>query len=117
MFHIDALTKYPISDKIAHSLSEPNLQTPFPTDSKTKPTAALPPTLDRDRILNVHQVAALLNFSVAHTRRLHYQGKIPRPIKIGGLKNGWRVGVIADFLAAASAQAEAAATAGIGGRA
>ena len=62
----------------------------------------LPQFVDRDRIIDVDQVAMLLNFSVAHVRRLYRMGKIPRPFKIGGMKNGWRVGTIVDFVNAAS---------------
>ena len=70
--------------------------------TKQRQPVTLPPSLDRDRLLNVEQVAVLLNFSVAHVRRLYQTGKIPRPVKIGGNRNGWRSGVIVDFIAAAS---------------
>ena len=44
----------------------------------------------------------MLNFSAAHVRRLYRTGKIPRPFKIGGIKNGWRIGTIIDFITMAS---------------
>ena len=44
----------------------------------------------------------MLNFSAAHVRRLYRTGKIPRPFKITGIKNGWRIGTIVDFITAAS---------------
>ncbi|WP_129218825.1 helix-turn-helix transcriptional regulator [Lichenibacterium ramalinae] len=72
-----------------------------------KASVTLPPFVDRDRVIDVHQVALMLNFSAAHVQRLHRTGKIPRPFKIGGIKNGWRVGTIVDFITAAS-QMEAA---------
>ncbi len=49
----------------------------------------LPAFLERSRLLDVHQFAAVLGFSVAHTRRLYQTGKLPAPVRINGRKVGW----------------------------
>ena len=55
----------------------------------------LPPALERNRILDVFQLADLLGFSVAHVRRLYRTGKLPAPVRIGGRKVGWPAHVAA----------------------
>ena len=65
--------------------------------STEKEAVALPAYLDRNRILSVSQMAAGLNFSVAHLRRLYRTGKFPAPVRIGGRKLGWQAGILIDM--------------------
>lgn len=58
----------------------------------------LPPDLGRNRILNAEASATFWGVSLPHWRRLYRSGKVPRPIKIGERKLGWRVGDLADGL-------------------
>lgn len=64
------------------------------TDQKP---VVLPEFLERHRIVNPVQMAALLGFSVAHLRRLYRSGKIPMPKQIGGRKLGWPASVALDL--------------------
>lgn len=66
----------------------------------------LPADLGRNRILDAEASATYWGVSLPHWRRLYRSGKVPRPIKIGERKLGWRVGALADALAA---RADAAA--------
>lgn len=65
----------------------------------------LPDHLERIRLLNVEQLAALLGFSVQHTRRLYRAGKLPAPVKINGRKCGWPANVAAKLVGAPEAEA------------
>lgn len=65
----------------------------------------LPDHLERIRLLNVEQLAALLGFSVQHTRRLYRAGKIPAPIRINGRKCGWPAHVAMKLVGAPEAEA------------
>lgn len=60
---------------------------------------ALPSLLERDRVINSEQAAALLGVSLAHFRRLYRAGKVPAPLRIGERKYGWQAGVLKDWLA------------------
>jgi predicted DNA-binding transcriptional regulator AlpA len=60
----------------------------------------LPSEIARSRILPTEASAAFWGVSVPHWRRLYRAGKVPHPIKIGDRKLGWRVGDLADALAA-----------------
>jgi prophage regulatory protein len=62
--------------------------------------ANLPSDLGRSRVLDAAAASAFWGISLPHWRRLYRIGKVPRPIKIGERKLGWRVGVLADALAA-----------------
>lgn len=64
----------------------------------------LPAFLDRNRILNVAQMAEGLGYSVAHLRRLYRSGKVPKPICLGGRKLGWPAGVLIDLTSGGAAQ-------------
>lgn len=75
--------------------------TPDRVENKPAPIV-LPPVLDRARLVGVDQAAELLNFSVAHVRRLYRTGKMPKPVSIGGGKLGWKAGVLLDFIDGAS---------------
>ncbi len=68
---------------------------PKRTDTAVPKPVILPPMLERNRILDVFQMADLLGFSVAHVRRLYRTGKLPAPIRIGGRKVGWPAHVAA----------------------
>jgi predicted DNA-binding transcriptional regulator AlpA len=59
----------------------------------------LPSDLGRNRILDAEASAAYWGVSVPHWRRLYRAGKVPRPVKIGDRKLGWRIGDLADGLA------------------
>jgi predicted DNA-binding transcriptional regulator AlpA len=59
----------------------------------------LPPDLGRNRVLDAEASAAYWGISLPHWRRLYRAGKVPRPIKIGERKLGWRIGDLADGLA------------------
>jgi prophage regulatory protein len=59
----------------------------------------IPSELNRERIVGTRQTAEFLDVSVPHLRRLYRAGKVPPPIKIGERKNGWRLGVLIDFIA------------------
>ena len=65
----------------------------------------LPAFLERSRLLDVHQFAAVLGFSVAHTRRLYQTGKLPAPVRINGRKVGWPAHVAAKLVGAPEQQA------------
>jgi predicted DNA-binding transcriptional regulator AlpA len=65
--------------------------------------ANLPPDLGRNRILDASAASAFWGVSLPHWRRLYRTGKVPRPIKIGERKLGWRVGVLSDALTARGA--------------
>ena len=58
-------------------------------------TVTLPAALERNRLLDVFQMADLLGFSVAHVRRMYRTGKLPAPVRIGGRKCGWPAHVAA----------------------
>ncbi len=59
----------------------------------------LPSDLGRSRILDAEASAAFWGVSLPHWRRLYRAEKVPRPIKIGDRKLGWRIGDLADGLA------------------
>jgi|ERR1700722_183621 predicted DNA-binding transcriptional regulator AlpA len=62
--------------------------------------ANLPPNLGRSRILDAATASAFWGVSLPHWRRLYRTGKVPQPVRVGERKLGWRVGVLADALAA-----------------
>jgi predicted DNA-binding transcriptional regulator AlpA len=53
---------------------------------------ALPAQLEATRVVNAAQAAAYWGVSLPHWRRLYRAGRVPRPIKIGERKLGWRTG-------------------------
>jgi predicted DNA-binding transcriptional regulator AlpA len=58
----------------------------------------LPPDLGRNRVLDSRKSAEFWGVSLPHWRRLYRAGKVPRPIRIGDRKYGWRVGDLIDGL-------------------
>ena len=62
--------------------------------------ANLPFNLGRDRILSAAASAAFWGVSLPHWRRMYRIGAVPKPIKIGERKLGWRVGALVDALKA-----------------
>ena len=62
-------------------------------------SAEIPAGMERNRLLDSAQSAALFGYSLAHFRRLYKAGKVPRPVQINGHKMGWPAGVLIDFLA------------------
>lgn len=69
--------------------------------------ANLPSDLGRSRILDAAAASAFWGVSLPHFRRLYRAGKVPRPIKIGERKLGWRIGALADALEARASAAAA----------
>ena len=61
--------------------------------------ANLPSDLGRSRVLDAAASSAFWGVSLPHWRRLYRAGKVPRPIKVGERKLGWRIGSLADALA------------------
>lgn len=66
-----------------------------------------PSDLGRNRVLDAAAAAAFWGISLPHWRRLYRAGKVPRPIKIGERKLGWRIGALADALEARASAAAA----------
>ncbi len=62
--------------------------------------ANLPSDLGRNRVLDAAASSAFWGVSLPHWRRLYRAGKVPRPIKVGERKLGWRIGPLVDALAA-----------------
>jgi predicted DNA-binding transcriptional regulator AlpA len=62
--------------------------------------ANLPSDLGRNRVLDAATSSAFWGVSLPHWRRLYRAGKVPQPVKVGERKLGWRIGVLADALAA-----------------
>ena len=62
--------------------------------------ANLPFDLGRNRVLSAAASAEFWGVSLSHWRRLYRTKKVPQPIKVGERKLGWRIGVLADALAA-----------------
>lgn len=50
-----------------------------------------------NRVVGAAEAAAFCNFSLPHWRRLYRAGKVPRPVKLGGRKLGWRQGALIAF--------------------
>ena len=50
----------------------------------------LPPQLEAARVVSAAQAAAYWGVSLPHWRRLYRAGRVPRPLKIGERKLGWR---------------------------
>jgi predicted DNA-binding transcriptional regulator AlpA len=72
---------------------------------KPEPDAVtLPPQLEAARVVSAAQAAAYWGVSLPHWRRLYRAGRVPRPIKIGERKLGWRA---VDLLAAIERHAAA----------
>ncbi len=58
----------------------------------------LPLDLARHRVLDTAESAAFCKLSVPHWRRLYRTGQVPRPLKHGTRKLGWRTGDLIDWL-------------------
>ena len=65
----------------------------------------VPPSLNRERLLDTAQTAEFLSFSVPHFRRLYKSQKVPAPVKIGERKYGWRLSELIDFVASKTGEA------------
>jgi predicted DNA-binding transcriptional regulator AlpA len=59
----------------------------------------LPSDLGRNRVLDAVASATFWGVSLSHWRRLYRAGKLPRAIKTGDRKLGWRIGDLDDGLA------------------
>ncbi|MGH1570241.1 helix-turn-helix transcriptional regulator [Methylobacterium sp. P31] len=71
-------------------------------------TATFGVDLSRHQVIGAAEAANLAGVSLDHWRRLYRAGAVPRPLKIGLRKVGWRRGDLFDWLAARAAQADAA---------
>ena len=69
------------------------------SEKKKPEPIALPAALERNRLLDTAQSAAMLNYSLAHFRRLYQTGKLPPPVRINGRKMGWPAGMLIDLMA------------------
>jgi prophage regulatory protein len=58
----------------------------------------LPEELARRRVLTTRRAAAFVGRSVVHWRRLHLEGKTPKPIRLGVRAMGWRIGDLVDWM-------------------
>lgn len=67
----------------------------YRTNKSAPEPVVLPASLERNRLLNVKQMAELTGFSIAHIRRLYRTGKFPTPIRIGGRAVAWPAHVAA----------------------
>jgi predicted DNA-binding transcriptional regulator AlpA len=67
----------------------------------------LPPSLNRDRVLDSEQASNFLGMSLVHFRRLYRAKRVPPPIMIGYRKYGWQAGVLIDFVSAKTEKAAA----------
>ena len=72
------------------------------------PLDSVPADYARNRVLDSQQAADFLNLSLPHFRRLYRLGKVPKPIHITERKLGWPFGLLDDFVAARTADREAA---------
>lgn len=70
-----------------------------------KPTARKPSVLDtlpwelgRNRILPTKPTCEFVGLSPAEWRRLRVRGEAPQPVQIGVRKQGWKVGVLIDWI-------------------
>jgi predicted DNA-binding transcriptional regulator AlpA len=61
--------------------------------------------LGRHRILASDVAAEFWGVSLPHWRRLYRDGRVPKPVRIGIRKLGWRVGDLIDALEARSQEA------------
>jgi predicted DNA-binding transcriptional regulator AlpA len=59
---------------------------------------SLPSEIARHRVLDTAESAAFCRISVPHWRRLYRAGKVPKPIRLGMRKYGWRIGDLIDFI-------------------
>ncbi|MGH1587870.1 helix-turn-helix transcriptional regulator [Methylobacterium phyllosphaerae] len=55
--------------------------------------------LSRHQVIGAGEAARLANMSLDHWRRLYRAGRVPKPLKIGERKVGWRQGDLLDWLA------------------
>jgi predicted DNA-binding transcriptional regulator AlpA len=70
--------------------------------------AELPPTLTESRILTSAEAAAFWGVSLDYWRRLNAAGRVPKPIRIGNRKLGWRIGSLSAALQALEREAATA---------
>jgi predicted DNA-binding transcriptional regulator AlpA len=64
---------------------------------------ALPYELARHRVLDVKQTADFIGLSVMQTRRLYREGDLPKPLRLGKRKLGFRACDLVEWLAARAA--------------
>jgi predicted DNA-binding transcriptional regulator AlpA len=58
----------------------------------------LPPDVTRHRILSTAEAAQFCRISVPHWRRLYRTGKVPKPIRLGTRKYGWKLSALLELL-------------------
>jgi predicted DNA-binding transcriptional regulator AlpA len=64
-----------------------------------------PNDLNRYQVIGAAEAASLAGVSLDHWRRLYRAGSVPRPLKVGLRKVGWRRGDLLDWLAERAAKA------------
>jgi predicted DNA-binding transcriptional regulator AlpA len=68
------------------------------SDSRISPLDQLPEKLALKCVLRASDAAHFCGVSLSHFRRLHSRGKLPRPIKLGERRLGWRLGDLVAWL-------------------
>ena len=58
----------------------------------------LPEQLALHCVLRASDAARFCGVSVSHFRRLHARGQLPRPIRLGERRLGWRLGDLVKWL-------------------
>jgi predicted DNA-binding transcriptional regulator AlpA len=56
----------------------------------------LPAELGRERIVDNATAAKFVGISLPHWNRLRYQGKTPKPVRLGDRKLGYSIGSLID---------------------
>jgi len=65
----------------------------------------LPIEAARRQVLDTVEAAAFCKVSVPHWRRLYLAGEVPKPLRLGARKYGWRLGDLIDFIDKCAAEA------------
>jgi len=58
----------------------------------------LPEELALQCVLRTREAAQFCGVSISHYRRLHSHGKLPKPIRLGERRLGWRLGDLIAWL-------------------
>jgi len=70
---------------------------PMPSDRKPS-LDPLPNEIALLSVLRANDAAQFCGVSLSHFRRLHALGQLPRPIRLGERRLGWRLGDLVDWL-------------------
>lgn len=61
-------------------------------DDRTSAFDTLPEQIALQCVVRASDAARFCGVSVSHFRRLHARGQLPRPIRLGERRLGWRLG-------------------------